>query len=38
MKTSEEFKAEVYEKRDRKLAARRRVKKQALLCVPLLFS
>lgn len=37
MKTSEEFKAEVYEKRDRKLAARRRVKKQALLCVPLAF-
>ncbi len=37
MKTSEEFKASVYEKRDRKAAARRRMKKQALLCVPLAF-
>ncbi len=37
MKTSEEFKAEVYEKRDRRLAARRRARKQALLCVPLAF-
>lgn len=35
MKTSEEFRAAVYEKQSHRLAARRRMKKQALLCVPL---
>lgn len=37
MKTSEQFKTEVYKKHEQKLAARRRVKNRALLCVPLAF-
>lgn len=35
MKTNEEFKAEIYQRRDRKLAVRKKVKHSAFLCVPL---
>lgn len=35
MKTSEEFRASVYQKQIRQLAARKRMKKQAMLCIPL---
>lgn len=35
MKTAQEFRIEVYEKRNSKLMARKKTKKRALLCVPL---